>query len=96
MREALELTRRGLGSSRLKLKDNLYKIWNRMASGTYYPPEHVNVHDFVDPGVGRATPYGIYDVALNRGWVSVGKTFDTARFAVYALRQWWFQAGKAF
>ncbi len=57
-------------------------------------PEHVNVHDFVDPDVGRATPYGIYDVALNRGWVSVGKSFDTARFAVNALRQWWLHAGK--
>jgi hypothetical protein len=52
-------------------------------------PEHVNVYDFVDPKVGRATPYGIFDVALNTGMVSIGMSFDTARFAVNALRLWW-------
>lgn len=57
-------------------------------------PEHVNVYDFVDPEVGRATPYGIFDVALNKGRVSVGMSFDTARFAVNALRQWWMNIGK--
>jgi hypothetical protein len=57
-------------------------------------PEHVNVYDFVDPDVGRATPYGIYDIARNKGWVSVGMSFDTARFAVNALRQWWLNIGK--
>jgi Rhodopirellula transposase DDE domain len=50
-------------------------------------PEHVNVYDFVDPDVGRATPYGIFDMVLNKGLVSVGMSFDTARFAVNALRQ---------
>lgn len=56
-------------------------------------PEHVNVYDFVDPDVGRATPYGIFDMALNKGLVSIGKSFDTARFAVNALRQWWQKLG---
>jgi Rhodopirellula transposase DDE domain len=51
-------------------------------------PEHVNVYDFVDPEVGRATPYGVYDITQNKGWVSVGISFDTARFAVNTLRQW--------
>lgn len=57
-------------------------------------PEHVNVYDFVDPDVGRATPYGVYDIARNIGFVSVGKSFDTARFAVNALREWWSTIGK--
>lgn len=56
-------------------------------------PEHVNVYDFVNPDVGRATPYGIFDMVLNKGMVSVGKSFDTARFAVHALRQWWKKLG---
>ena len=47
-------------------------------------PEHVNVYDFVDPQVGRATPYGVYDITQNKGWVSVGISFDTARFGEYA------------
>jgi hypothetical protein len=57
-------------------------------------PEHVNVYDFVDPNAGRATPYGVFDIALNKGMVSIGKSFDTARFAVNAVRQWWKTAGK--
>src|SRR5271170_4898234 len=57
-------------------------------------PEHVNVYDFVDPEVGRATPYGVYDITQNKGWVSVGISFDTARFAVNTLRQWWLNCGE--
>ncbi len=57
-------------------------------------PEHVNIYDFVNPDVGRATPYGIFDMALNKGMVSVGMSFDTARFAVNALRQWWKKLGQ--
>ena len=57
-------------------------------------PEHVNVYDFVDPEVGRATPYGVYDITQNKGWVSVGVSFDTARFAVNTLRQWWLNCGE--
>lgn len=52
-------------------------------------PELVRVHDFVDPQVGRATPYGIYDAGRNSGWVSVGMDHDTAQFAVGTIRSWW-------
>jgi len=58
-----------------------------------HTPEHVNVYDFANPDIGRATPYGIFDMALNKGLVSVGQSFDTARFAVNALRQWWQKLG---
>ena len=52
-------------------------------------PEPVRVHDFLDKRLGKAIPYGVYDVLRNRGWVSVGIDHDTARFAVAALRRWW-------
>jgi Rhodopirellula transposase DDE domain len=52
-------------------------------------PEQVNVHDFPDPKVGKAIPYGIYDVGRNAGWVNVGQDHDTASFAVASLRRWW-------
>jgi transposase len=52
-------------------------------------PERVRVHDFVDPELGRATPYGIYDLGRNSGWVSVGMDHDTAEFAVETIRRWW-------
>jgi hypothetical protein len=52
-------------------------------------PVAVRDHDFPDPGLGKITPYGIYDVASNRGFVSVGISHDTAAFAVSALRSWW-------
>jgi transposase len=58
-------------------------------------PEAVNVHDFPSQGVGKAIPYGIYDVSRNRGWVSVGIDHDTACFAVEALRRWWRGEGRA-
>jgi transposase len=57
-------------------------------------PEVVRVHDFVDPELGRATPYGIYDLGRNRGWVSVGMDHDTAEFAVEAIRRWWRSMGR--
>ena len=57
-------------------------------------PTRVNVHDFVDPAQGRAIPYGIYDVANDEGWVSVGDTADTAEFAVNSIRSWWYEMGK--
>ena len=56
-------------------------------------PEEVNDHDFPDPAVGKAVPYGIYDVVNNEGWVSVGDTADTAEFAVESIRRWWAQMG---
>ena len=52
-------------------------------------PEPVRVHDFKIPELGRASPYGVYDIAGNTGWVSVGIDHDTASFAVHAIRRWW-------
>src|SRR5580704_4032205 len=56
--------------------------------------EQVRVHDFVIPELGRVTPYGVYDVGKNRGWVSVGVDHDTATFAVESIRRWWCSMGK--
>ena len=58
-------------------------------------PEEVRVHDFVIPELGRAVPYGVYDIAGNTGWVSVGIDHDTASFAVNAIRRWWQAMGRA-
>jgi hypothetical protein len=58
-------------------------------------PEPVNVHDFPDKELGKAIPYGIYDVSANTGWVSVGTDHDTSAFAVQTLRRWWDTIGKA-
>lgn len=52
-------------------------------------PERVRVHDFRIPELGRAAPYGVYDIGRNVGWVSVGVDHDTAEFAVAAIRRWW-------
>ena len=52
-------------------------------------PERVGVHDFPDPEMGKAVPYGVYDLANNEGWVSVGDHGDTAAFAVASIRTWW-------
>jgi len=57
-------------------------------------PEEVNVHDFIDPKLKRAVPYGVYDINNNTGWVSVGTDHDTAAFAVNAIRRWWKAMGK--
>jgi transposase len=56
-------------------------------------PEKVRVHDFRDKELGRATPYGIYDIGRNAGWVSVGVDHDTAEFAVESIRRWWRSMG---
>jgi transposase len=56
-------------------------------------PQPVRVHDFIDKELGRATPYGIYDVGPNSGWVSVGVDHDTAEFAVDTVRRWWRSMG---
>jgi len=63
--------------------------WHRQGS-----PEAVNVHDFIDPKLSRAVPYGVYDINNNVGWVSVGTDHDTACFAVNAIRRWWRTMGK--
>jgi hypothetical protein len=57
-------------------------------------PEEVRVHDFLIKELGRAVPYGIYDLAANAGWVSVGMDHDTAAFAVQAIRRWWQEIGR--
>ena len=56
-------------------------------------PEEVRVHDFQDPALGKAIPYGVYDVTHNQGWVSVGIDHDTARFAAETIRRWWKKMG---
>ena len=57
-------------------------------------PEAVRVHDFIIPELGRAVPYGVYDMAANAGWVSVGMSADTAAFAVATIRRWWHEIGQ--
>jgi Rhodopirellula transposase DDE domain len=57
-------------------------------------PEKVRVHDFVIPELGRAAPYGVYDLANNSGWVSVGVDHDTSAFAVETIRRWWHSMGR--
>jgi hypothetical protein len=56
-------------------------------------PVRVEVHDFIDPAVGKAIPYGVYDVAADQGWVSVGADHDTAAFAVATIGRWWDMVG---
>jgi hypothetical protein len=63
--------------------------WRRQGT-----PELVNIHDFIDPKLKRAVPYGVYDITNNVGWVSVGTDHDTATFAVHAIRRWWRTMGK--
>ena len=56
--------------------------------------EEVNVYDFQSLSIGKAVPYGVYDVNRNEGWVSVGVNYDTAQFAVSSIRNWWIEMGK--
>jgi hypothetical protein len=58
-------------------------------------PEPVRVHDFLDKRLGKAIPYGVYDMTQNCGWVSVGVNHDTAEFAVATVQQWWQRMGQA-
>jgi transposase len=62
--------------------------WHRQGE-----PEEVRVHDFLIKDLGRAVPYGVYDLAANAGWVSVGIDHDTAAFAVQTIRRWWHDIG---
>jgi len=57
-------------------------------------PEQVRVHDFLIPELGKAAPYGIYDMTHNLGWVNVGIDHDTATFAVEGIRRWWYSMGQ--
>ena len=56
--------------------------------------EEVRVHDFPDPELGKAIPYGVYDMTADKGWVSVGTDHDTASFAVESVRRWWRSMGR--
>jgi hypothetical protein len=58
-------------------------------------PQKVNVHDFPDKKLGKAIPYGVYDLACNEGWVSVGIDHDTAEFACASIQRWWVEMGSA-
>jgi len=58
-------------------------------------PELVRVHDFKDKQLGKASPYGVYDIAADQGWVNVGVDHDTAQFAVNSIRGWWEHLGQA-
>ena len=57
-------------------------------------PEKVRSHDFPDPKIRKAIPYGVYDLTRNEGWVSVGIDHDTARFAAASIKRWWRKMGK--
>lgn len=57
-------------------------------------PEEVRVHDFQDKTLGKAIPYGVYDILNNQGWVSIGIDHDTAEFAVNTIRRWWKRMGR--
>jgi hypothetical protein len=64
---------------------------------TWHPagaPVKVRDHDFLDPALGVAIPFGVYDIAANTGWVNVGVDHGTAAFAVESVRRWWIQAGR--
>lgn len=78
-----------------KKKENLGNFKN---AGHEYSkkgePVQVNSHDFPDPKLGKAVPYGIYDLTQNKGWMSVGINADTAEFAVNAIRSWWENMGR--
>ena len=56
-------------------------------------PEKVRVHDFIDPAIGKAIPYGVYDIGQDLGWVNVGTDHDTATFAAESIRRWWRSMG---
>jgi hypothetical protein len=68
---------------------NAGRTWRRKGE-----PEEVRVHDFLIEELGRAAPYGVYDLAANAGWVSVGMNNDTAAFAVQTIRRWWREVGQ--
>ncbi|MBI4181682.1 MAG: ISAzo13 family transposase [Candidatus Aenigmarchaeota archaeon] len=68
---------------------NAGKRWQKKGQ-----PEEVNVYDFPTLATGKAVPYGAYDIALNKGFVNIGISSDTAEFAVESIRQWWKQLGK--
>lgn len=79
-----------------KKKEN---IGNYKNAGKEYckkgAPIETNMHDFPDKKLGKAAPYGVYDLTQNKGWISVGISSDTAEFAVNTIKTWWYKMGKA-
>lgn len=78
-----------------KKKENIGNYANK--GREYRPkghPEHVRVYDFVDKTLGKVSPYGIYDIGRNEGFVNVGISCDTAEFAVNSIRIWWCEMGQ--
>ena len=78
-----------------KKKENIGNFKN--AGTEWLPsknPTKVNVYDFINKDLGKAIPYGVYDIANNEGWVSVGINHDTAGFAVATIRSWWNEMGE--
>jgi len=79
-----------------KKKEN---IGNYKNNGREYSekgkPVGVNMHDFTDKNLGKAAPYGVYDIGMNKGWVSVGVSNDTSEFAVSTVRAWWYNMGES-
>jgi len=78
-----------------KKKENIGEFKN--AGREYHKkgaPLEVKVHDFADKNLGKVSPYGVYDLSKNKGWVNVGISADTAEFAVHSIRCWWYIMGK--
>jgi len=77
-----------------KKKENLGHFSNQ---GREYRPQgqplETNMHDFPDEELGKAIPYGVYDIGRNEGWVNVGINHDTAQFAANSIRRWWTRMG---
>jgi hypothetical protein len=74
-----------------------YELHSKNAGREWRPqgmPEAVREHDFLIKELGRAVPYGVYDLAANAGWVCVGMDSDTAEFAVQTIRRWWYETGR--
>lgn len=78
-----------------KKKENIGNFKN---NGKEYAPKgkpiEVNVYDFIDKEKGKVTPYGVFDITQNDGWVNVGTDYDTAEFSVESIRRWWYKMGK--
>ena len=96
---AASLAQRQRGHPAISVDTKKKELVGRFKNGgrTWRPkgkPEPVKVHDFLDPAQGKAIPYGVYDLARNAGWVSVGVDHDTATFAVATIRRWWRAMGR--
>ena len=92
---AFQKTKQPVISVDTKKKENLGDFKNNGAE--WQPegePEEVRAKDFPDKSLGKAIPYGVYDLTCNQGWVSVGIDHDTSRFAVESIRRWWSEMGK--